>query len=109
MAKMIIEVEGKEYKFELDREEIKRGERLGFDRTKIESQSAIQMDLFWSIGLHKNQPNLAMKKCEELLVAYASEGGDVSEVINFLGEQYQNFSLATQVDTKPLKKARVEN
>lgn len=107
MPKLQVNIGGSEYLFELDRKEIKRGEILGFDRTKVESQMMNQMQLLWSIGLHKNQPNLSLKKCEELFDAYADEDGDIAEVIEFLGEQYQSFLIATQNNSKELKKAKL--
>lgn len=105
--KMIIDIDGSEYAFGLDRSEIKRAEKLGFDINKFNSMPMTQTDLFWSIGLHKYQPNLNLDKCYKLIEQYQNEDGDIQEVINFLSEEYTTFFLATLQDTKTLKKARV--
>ena len=107
MPKLEVNISGVDYLFELDRKEIKRGEILGFDRTKMESQMMNQMQLLWTIGLHKNQPNLSLKKCDDLFEEYAKENGDIAEVIQFLGEQYQSFLLATQSNSSEMKKGKI--
>jgi len=110
MAKLTIEVKGKDYTFELDRAEVKRGDTLGFDRTKMEANLATQSSILWYMGLHKHQPNMTPRIAEELLVEYAeNENGDVGEVFVFLTEQYNTFSLATLISSDTKKKGRLED
>lgn len=108
MAQMIVEVGGKEYKFELNREEIVRSSRLGLDMTRLNVNPLEQMVILWTVGLHKNQPQLSMSLCAKLFDVYAyEEEGDIREVIEFLSGQYQDFSFATQTDSNTKKKGRI--
>lgn len=103
---LIIDVEEKEYKFALDRNEIVRAEKMGFKLKEIENSPVTQISLFWLVGLHKFHPNLNEKQALGLFDKYIDEGGDVNEVIEFLSNEYAAFFQTTQADTK--KKARVE-
>lgn len=108
MAKMIVEVGGKEYTMELDRAEIVRSSSYGLDMTRLRNNPLEQMVILWTVGLHKNHPNLSPSLCAKLFDAYAYvEDGDMQEVIEFLSNQYQAFSLATQTDSNTKKKARI--
>lgn len=107
MAKIAIEVSDKEYLFEIDRKEIIRAEKIGFRIKEIESSPLTQLYLLWNVGLHKNQPTLSMNFTNDLMDKYESENGDVSEVIDFLSNEYLNFLQTTPQNTKELKKARV--
>lgn len=108
MKKLIVDIEGKDYEFALDRKEIIRGESLGFKLREIENNPMTQISLFWAIGLHKLQPKIKNDEALELLDKYLEEGGDINEVIEFLSNQYIAFLQTTQTDTKKVKKARVE-
>jgi hypothetical protein len=105
--KMIVDINGKDYEFALDRKEMVRGEGLGFRIDELASKPQTQVSLFWAIGLHKFQPTLRLDKAFDLIDVYMLEGGDVQEVIEFLSNEYQAFTQTTQVDTSKVKKARV--
>ena len=107
MSKMIVDITDKEYIFEIDRQEIVRAERIGFRREEINSTPLTQLYLLWNVGLHKNQPSLSMTLTNSLFDKYDEEGGDTSEVIEFLSNEYLNFLQTNQPDTKKLKKARL--
>lgn len=106
--KMIIDVGGEEYTFGIDRNEIRRGEKAGLNISLVEQFPATQMTILWTVGLHKYQPNLNQKVCIDLMDKYLDEGGDLTEVVQFLMEEYNNSFTITQTDSKKLKKARVE-
>jgi hypothetical protein len=105
MPKLKVEIEDKDYLFELDKAAIRKGELNGFSIRKVEDQPMNMTTLLWSIGLYKHHPNLPYEKSAKLFDKYADEGGDIAEVIQFLTEQYQSFSLATPEDSKKVKKA----
>ena len=107
MAKLKVEIGDKDYLFELDRASIRRGELNGFIPQKIEQQPQTMLSMFWSVGLYKHHPNISYQKAVELYDKYADEGGDIQQVIEFLGEQYQTFSQATPEDSKKVKKAQI--
>lgn len=107
MSKLQVEIGDKDYIFELDRASIRKGELNGFSIRKVEDQPMNMTALLWSIGLYKNHPNLTFEKAAKLFDEYANEGGDISEVIQFLTDQYQSFSLATPEDSKKVKKAKL--
>ena len=106
--KLTIDVKGKEYEFGLDRKELKRAEGLGFKINELQDKPVTQIELFWLVGLHKYQPKIKPDEASALMDSYIEEGGDVSEIIEFLSEEYLAFFPTTQVDTKEVKKARVE-
>lgn len=109
MAKvMIVDIGDKEFKFALDRKELVRAEKLGFNIRQIEDNPMTQISLFWTIGLHKLQPSLNENQCLELLDKYIEEDGDLTEVIEFLSQEYVAFLQTTQFDSKKSKKGRVE-
>lgn len=107
MAKLQVEIEDREYLFELDKAAIRRGEQNGFSIRKVEDQPMNMTTLLWSIGLYKHHPNLSYEKAAKLFDKYGDEGGDIAEVIKFLTEQYQSFSLATPEDSTKVKKAKL--
>lgn len=108
MAQMIVEVGGKEYTFELNREEIVRSSSLGLDMSRLRVNPLEQMVILWTVGLHKNHPQLSLTLCSKLFDKYAyEEEGDMQEVIEFLSGQYQAFSLATQTGSNTKKKGRI--
>lgn len=108
MSKVLItEIEEKEYRFALDRNEIIRAEKLGLKLREIENAPITQLSILWSVGLHKHQPNLNEKQTLSLLDKYIEEDGDFNEIIEFLTGEYSAFFQTTQADTKK-KKARVE-
>lgn len=106
--KLVVDIENKEYEFALDRKEIIRAEKIGLKLKEIENNPLTQMSILWTVGLHKLQPTLSNEKALDLMDKYIEEGGDISEVVEFLSNEYASFFQTTQTDTKSLKKARVE-
>lgn len=103
MRKCEIEISEKTYTLELNRNSIKWLEANGFVAEEFDIKPLTYIDLLWTSGFVKNHPNLTDIEVLSLLDKYESEGGDVQEVINFLGEEYRNFILAL-ADTKSKKK-----
>jgi len=109
MAKVLItDIDGKEYKFALDRTEIIRAEKLGFKIREIENEPLTQISLFWFIGLHKFQPEIKQEEAFELLDKFMEEGGNLPEIVEFLSNEYAAFLQTTPTNSKKLKKSRVE-
>lgn len=106
MAKIIIEVNEKEYALEFDRNEIRRAENMKFDANKLGSEPYIQMTTLFRVALHKNHPNIGAKEADKLFDTYLDEGGDMQDLMELLLEQYSSFFSTTQANT--VKKARVE-
>ena len=105
--RLIVEIEGSEYSFALDRKEIVRAEKNGLRLREADDSPATQMTILWTIGLHKYQSNINEKVCSDLMDKYIDEGGDIQEVIEFLSGEYASFFQTTQTNSKQLKKARV--
>ena len=106
MAKMAVEIGGKDYLLELDRKELRYLDSIGFSFERLTTNPPTQVALFWAGAMHKNQPKLHPSLAVELLDKYLDEGGELDEITEFLTEQYKTFSKATQVDTEK-KKPRV--
>lgn len=106
MAKIIIDVNKKEYTLELNRAEIKRAEGFGLKVKDFENSPQTQMSNLFKASLHKNHPELNGAQCDELLDAYANEGGDIEDLMSNLLELYTSFFSTTQATIA--KKARVE-
>lgn len=103
MRKCEIEISDKTYVIELNRNSIKWLEANGFVAEEFDIKPLTYIDLLWTSGFVKNYPNLTDSEVLSLQDKYESEGGDVQEIINFLGEEYRNFILAL-ADTKSKKK-----
>ena len=93
----LINIGGKEYKFELDRKHIILAEEnFGVSLVKIEEQIISQSMKIWAAGLQKHHNKLSLDERYDLYEAYRDEGEDVMEVITFLIEQISNFLQPTQ-------------
>lgn len=103
MRELVIEVKEKEYVFSLDREIIKRGEKMGLSVRRLEDEPLSQLDLFWYVGLLRKQPNISPKVADDILRNYKEEGGDERDVVSFLIEEYNTFFQTTQPNTNTKK------
>lgn len=103
MAKLKVDIEGKDYLLELDRSSIRWGEKIGFDLNKFTSEPITQTQLIWAMGLHKHHPSLPLDKLFKLFDDYDKEEGDFEPIYKFLTEQYQSFILATQESSEKKK------
>lgn len=101
-----IEVNDKEYTLCLTREAVKEIEKLGFNITAFMEKPVTYMDLLWYAGFIANHKTVSQKLSLKIMDTYKAEGGDVSEVIEFLASEYSNFVNAP-TDTKPTKKAKI--
>lgn len=106
MNTCIIEINGEEYNLCLTRKSVKEMEKLGFNIQKFMDKPITYMDLLWHGGFIANYKTYSQEKTLDLMETYKSEGGDVSEVIEFLADEYANFVNAP-TDTKPTKKAKI--
>jgi len=61
MAKMAVEISGKDYLLEFDRKELRYLDGLGFSFDKLHSNPNTQAALFWAGAFHKNQPKLHLR------------------------------------------------
>ncbi len=106
MNTCVINISDKDYTLCLTREAIKVIESMGFNINNFIAKPVTYMDTLWYGGFianHKDvNPNLAVK----LLETYQNEGGDINEVLNFLGNEYSNFVNAP-TDTNSKKKAKI--
>lgn len=101
----IVEIGEQKYTFELDRQAVVNlEENIGFAITKVETQPVVQSGNLWVGGLQKNHPKLSFRARMDLLDAFQEEGGDVSEMVEFLVEQYASFLQTIPTDTKKKKK-----
>jgi hypothetical protein len=109
MRKCSINIKDKDYDLQMTRESIVWLEGNGFDPRKFEEKPLTYMNLLWQsafIANHKDvNPNLALK----LMDSYQEEGGDISEIINFVVEEYQSFiSALSDTQSKSKKKATIQ-
>lgn len=109
MRKCSINVRDKDYVLQLNRESIVWLEEQGFIASDFDKKPLTYINMLWQsafIANHKEvNPNLALK----LLDAYQEEGGDVSEVVNFVIEEYQSFiSALSDMKSKSKKKATIQ-
>lgn len=105
MKTAIIEVKEKEYKFCLNREAIKWLESRGVVLADIDKKTVTCIDEIWMAGLVTNHPDMTQKEALSLMDEYKEESGDVSEIIQFLIEQYGNF-ISALTDTSSKKKKK---
>ncbi len=106
MNKCIIEIGGKEYNLCLTREAVKEIEKEGFNIQEFMSKPITYMDILWVGGFYVNHRNINKTKALNLQDQYKAEGGNVTEVIEFLATEYANFVNAPS-DTKSTKKAKI--
>ena len=106
MNTCIIEINGEEYNLRLTRKSIQEIEKFGSNIQKFMHKPIAYMDLLWHGGFIANYKTYSQEKTLDLMETYKSEGGDVSEVIEFLADEYANFVNAP-TDTKPTKKAKI--
>lgn len=106
MRKCSITIKDKEYTIQLNRESVTWLENAGFDLTKFDTKPLTYIGLLWTAGFLMNHsdvnPTLALK----LMDSYKEEGGDVTEIIKFIMEEYQSFISALSV-TNSKKKATI--
>ena len=106
MNTCIIEVGDKEYTLCLTRESVKEIEKLGFNIQGFMNKPVTFMDILWYGGFIANHKNVNQNLSLKIMDTYKSEGGDVSEVIEFLAGEYSNFVNAP-TDTNATKKAKI--
>ena len=109
MRKCSINIKDKNYDLQLNRESIKWLEGQGFNASEFERKPLTYMELLWQSAFIMNHkevnPNLALK----LMDSYQEEGGDVTEVVNFIIEEYQSFiSALSDTKSKNKKKATIQ-
>lgn len=103
-TKATIKIKDKDYTFELDRNTVVYlEEEAGFSVTKVGDQPVTQSRRMWVGGLQKHHPRLNLKTRIDLFHDAQEEGWDVSEIIEFLIEQYASFLQTTPTDTKKKK------
>lgn len=102
--KAIVDIGGKDYTFELDRRTvIYLEEETGFAVAKVENQPVTQSRNIWVGGLQKHHPKLKFNTRVDLYHTFVDEGGDVSEIVAFLIEQYAGFLQTNPKDTQKKK------
>lgn len=102
--KATVEIGGKNYTFELDRTTvIYLEEEVGFAVSKVEAQPVTQSRNIWVGGLQKHHPKLKFATRVDLYHTFQEEGGDVSEIVAFLIEQYASFLQTIPNDTQKKK------
>ena len=106
MRKCSINIKDKDYTIQINRESIVWLERAGFNLGDYEKKPIITIELLWSAGFVMNHPEVNPTLALKLMDSYREEGGDISEIVNFILEEYQSFISALS-DTKPKKKATI--
>ena len=98
MAKMKqIEIGGKKYTFELDRDRIIKAEEVyGVSITKVEERIVSQSYKTWVAGLDKHHGKLSVGERMDLYDEYNQETGKSMEVVSYLMETIGNFINPTQ-------------
>ena len=108
MNSCTIEINDKEYTLCLTREAVKKIESLGFNIQNFASKPITYIDILWYGGFIANHSDVNQNLAIKLFETYQAEGGDTTEVINFLAEEYANFVNApTDTDSKKTKKAKI--
>ena len=100
MRKCKINIEDKDYELSLTRKSVIWLEKQGFDLTKVEQQPITTYNMMFEAGFKQDYPEI---NASELLEKYEEEGGDITEVVTFLIEEYVAFINAL-TDTKSKKK-----
>lgn len=96
MKKCKINIEEKDYELCLTRKTVMWLESKGFSLEKVQEQPITIYSLMFEAGFKANYPDL---DASELMEKYEEEGGDVSEVISFMINEYVTFINAL-TDTK---------
>lgn len=105
MNTCVIEINEKEYTLCLTRQAVKEIEARGFNIQNFIDKPLTYMDILWYGGFITKHPDVNPNLAEKLIETYQDEGGDVSEVIDFLANEYSNFVNAP-ADTKSKKKKK---
>lgn len=101
-----IEVNEKEYTLCLTREAIKKIETMGFNIQNFLQKPITYQDILWYGGFVANHSDVNFNLSIKLMETYKKEGGDISEVLEFLAEEYSNFVNAP-TDIVSKKKAKI--
>lgn len=103
----LIEIEVKDKKYLLGyptRKDAIRAENIGLDVTNAGKVLSTTETLFYT-GLLAKQPTITREKADEIMEDYLAEGGELSEITQFLIEQYVAFTKSP--DGMKKKKAKI--
>lgn len=106
MRKCSIQINDKEYTIQLNRESVTWLENSGFDMSKFDSKPLTYVELLWTSGFLMNHSEVNANLALKLMDTYKEEGGDISEVVKFIIEEYQSFISALSV-TNSKKKVKI--
>ena len=105
MRKCTINIKDKDYDIVLTRDSVKWLESKGFSIEDFDKRPITYFDILWQCGFLANHADVNPNLAEKLMKSYEDEGGDVTEVIRFLVEEYTNFINAL-ADTNLNKKKK---
>lgn len=101
-----IEINDKEYTLCLTRESIKKIENMGFNIQNFIQKPVTYQDILWYGGFIAKHPDVNPNLAIKLMESYQEEG-NVSEVLEFLSEEYSNFVNAPADTGSKKKKAKI--
>lgn len=100
MRKTKINIGNRDYILSLTRKSVEWLESQGFNVADVEKKPITSYMLMFRAGFIQDYPEV---DGEKLYDQYEAEGGDASEVVSFLIEEYANF-IKSLADTKSKKK-----
>ena len=100
MRKTKIIIKDREYILSLTRKSVEWLEKQGFNIADVDKKPVTSYMLMFRAGFIQDYPEA---NAERLYDEYEAEGGDTSEVVSFLIEEYANF-IKSLADTKSKKK-----
>lgn len=103
MRKITVNIEDKDYDLFLNRNGIKWLESNGYVYENTSNMPITYYDLLWCVGFLVNYSTLTMEEALRLRDKYKEEGGNPSEVTQFMVEEYLAF-IDALTDTKSVKK-----
>lgn len=109
--KMIIEIGvgelAKDYILEIDRKSVIFGEEvLGYNITQVGDRIISQAYKAFAMALQKNHKDIKVEERDDLLDKYVSEGGDLTEIVEFTASKVSDFLQPTNTSTKANKKKK---
>jgi hypothetical protein len=102
--KIEVELDGKEYKIEFDRDVFKKMDSIGVSITTALEKPLTFIEMSFKFGLRKHHSDLTQKKAEQLYNCWLDEYG-FDGFGEFVVEEYNAFYSTTQPSSDKPKKS----
>jgi len=103
MAKLVFEIEEKEYSIEFDRDVFAKMDRVGMSITTAVEKPLTFIETSFKFGLRKNHPSITDRQAQSLYDKWLDEYG-FDGFGEFVLEQYNAFYSTTQPSSEKQKK-----